>query len=171
MTSEQRVNVVDPQSQSTEQSAEKSLSPVRIGRRIGTSLFWVLVVFVASSATFSIVTQVFPRLAREPLRTEARARCGRQIPELRDELLVRARDLPGADGNGAPDASELKTWFASWDRRFHALGSHCGELEQTRGELLRLRDSVYSILRRFERREAPRLERIQSAIDEYATSQ
>jgi len=134
----------------------------------------VLVVFVASSATLSIVTQVFPRLAREPLHTEARARCGQQIPELRDALLERARDLPGIDRNGASGADNekgLKRWFAEWDHRFHALGSHCGELEQTRGELRRLRDSVYAMLSKFERREAPRLERIQSAIDEYATSQ
>jgi hypothetical protein len=159
------VNVVDPQSEPQQHTGRRSLSPVRIGRRIGTSLFWVLVIFVASSATLSIVTQVFPRLAREPLYTEARARCAKQIPELRDQLLVRARDLPGT-----ADEPGLKSWFTAWDRRFHALGSHCGELEQTRVELQRLRDSIHAMLRRFERREAPRLERIQSAIDEYATS-
>lgn len=157
--------MVDPPSKPKERSGPTGLSPVRIGRRVGTSLFWVLVVFVAASATLSIVTQVFPSLARQPLRTEARARCGTQIPELRDDLLERARAIPGEDGEAG-----VKAWFAAWDRRFHALGSHCGELEQTRVELQRLRDSIQAMLRRFERRETPRLERIQRAIEEHTLS-
>lgn len=159
------MNVVDLPPKTQQHAGHKELSPVRVGRIVGSSLFWVLVVFVAASATLSIVTQVFPTLAKQPLHTEARARCGTQIPELRDALLDRARDVPHVDGKAG-----LKEWFATWDTRFHALGSHCGELEQTRIELQRLRDSVHAMLSRFERRETPRLERIQRAIDEYATS-
>lgn len=158
-----QVNVVAPSSQPNPRTS--GLSPVKLGRRIGSALFWLLVVFVASSATYSIVVQVFPSLATQPAPSEARARCGRQIPELRDELLGRAREIPGPEGEAG-----IKAWFAAWDQRFHALGSHCGELEQTRVELRRLRDSIHAMLRRFERRETPRLERIRRAIDDHSHS-
>ncbi len=156
--------MVDPPSQLQERKGAQGLSAVRIGRRVGASLFWVIVVFVAASATLSIVTQVFPSLARRPLKTEAHERCSERIPALRGELLERLRQMPGDGERG------VKVWFAQWDERFHALGTHCGELEQTRVELQRLRDSIQALQQRFERREAPRLERIQRAIDDYAAS-
>lgn len=160
------MSVVDPSSKTQERARAKGISPVKIGRRAGTALFWVLVVFVAASATLSIVTQVFPSLARHPMRTEARERCSSQIPLLRDDLLARAREIPGSDGEAG-----VKAWFAAWDQRFVALGAHCGELEQTRAELQRLRDSIQAMLGRFERRETPRLDRIQRGIDEHAHAQ
>lgn len=145
-------------------NAEDQPRAAIIGRRIGIAAFWALAVFVAGASTRSVVAQLYGA-GIAPLTANAdEAACARELRVLHDGLLGRA----GQELSLPRDPARTHDWLVSWDRRHAQLAGQCGSLEDTRRELLTLRNEIESMLHEHARHHLPLTERIDRALERVA---
>lgn len=101
----------------------------RIGRRIMSGVYALLVVYVIGSGIVSVVPQIFwPAEAHGVSPAEPAEGCPAALlaleAELREHAADAARDLDGR--SSSPEAS--RAWLDTWDGRYRALEPSCGRL-------------------------------------------
>jgi hypothetical protein len=132
----------------------------RLGRRVGITLFWLMLCYLVAMSSFSILPALFwPAHAPHPpaLPTE---RCASEIDTLDRELLRNAAlHLRGKQ------RVQLATWLAAWDQRYMALDGGCGVLEPARRDLGALRSGIESLLQNYELGPGKARQRIRHALE------
>lgn len=123
----------------------------------GALVFWLLSVWLTTVGLSSIIPQIF--WPNGDARSDA-ASCRPALRELRDELLARM-SATIASASSENDRPELLAWFDRWDKRLYEARSACAADENDAWvELVRLRHGMQALVERFERDQAPRIERL-----------
>jgi hypothetical protein len=131
----------------------------------GALVFWLLSAWLITVGLSSIIPQIF--WPGGDVRNDA-ASCGSALRALRRELLAHASQQIAH----APSAAErdqqhdaLLSWFDQWDARLFQARPSCSEQERAAWtELGRLRHGMQALIERFEREEAPRIERLEQLL-------
>ena len=130
----------------------------------GALVFW-LALRVCTVGLSSIIPQIF--WPAGDVRNDAQS-CGVALRELRHELLARASQHiahPPSAPERTSDRDALLTWFDHWDERLFRARPACTEDERAAWtELGRLRHGMQALIERFEREEAPRIERLEQLL-------
>ena len=130
------------------------------GRRLGLTVYYLLLVYVIGAGAISIIPQIFfPSPTLSPQKAAAEIHCAQEIRSLKSELLEKTNDFVNDDR-----IDRQRQWFVRWDKRFHMLGKGCGKLEPTRIELKKLRDDMESMMQRFYRKKTPLINKIDRAL-------
>lgn len=135
----------------------------------GALVFWLLSAWLITVGLSSIIPQIF--WPAGDVRNDAQS-CGAALRELRHELLDRASQhiahTPSARERAVDSTSDrdaLLTWFDHWDERLFQARPACREEERAAWtELGRLRHGMQALIERFEREEAPRIERLEQLL-------
>lgn len=127
----------------------------------GATAFWLLTAWLITVGLSSIIPQIFWPTASSTKRGES---CAPELQGLRNELLSRtsesiaAAPLPG-------DRDALRTWLAAWDARLGTARAGCTDKERTAwDELARLRHGLSALVERFDREQAPHIEKLDALL-------
>jgi hypothetical protein len=130
----------------------------------GALLFWLLSAWLITVGLSSIIPQIFwPNGDAQ----SHEASCSAALRELRRELLSRTseRIAHTAEFPVASSRDELLAWFEGWDKRLFEARPSCREPERAAWtELGRLRHGMQALIERFEREEAPRIQRLEQLL-------
>ena len=143
--------------------AEKSQHSA--GWYAGALVFWLLSAWLITVGLSSIIPQIF--WPGGDVRNDA-ASCSSALRALRRELLAHASQQIAQAPSAAEQASSrdaLLTWFDHWDARLFQARPACREQERAAWtELGRLRHGMQAMIERFEREEAPRIQRLEQLL-------
>lgn len=144
-------------------SAEKSQHSA--GWYAGALVFWLLSAWLITVGLSSIIPQIF--WPGGDVRNDAQS-CSSALRTLRRELLAHASEQIAHAPSAAEQASSrdaLLTWFDQWDARLFQARPACREQERAAWtELGRLRHGMQALIERFEREEAPRIQRLEQLL-------
>lgn len=144
-------------------SAEKSQHSA--GWYAGALVFWLLSAWLITVGLSSIIPQIF--WPGGDVRNDAQS-CGSALRTLRRDLLAHASEQIAHAPSAAEQASSrdaLLTWFDQWDARLFQARPACREQERAAWtELGRLRHGMQALIERFEREEAPRIQRLEQLL-------
>lgn len=157
--------MAEPSSSPSEASDEERTLPheARLGRNIAIIIVWIAIVYLAIVGFNAVIRGVFfpeeDALAQElgPLGAEE---CKEQALELRDELLGEA-----SEAVRRAESVTLEAFFTDWDHRFKITRARC-ETNPLPKELERLRYSLGTMLKRFDKREGAYAREILRALGE-----
>jgi hypothetical protein len=131
----------------------------------GALVFWLLTAWLITVGLSSIIPQIF--WPAGDVRNDAQS-CGTALRTLRRELLARASQHIAHAPSAAEQTSSrdaLLSWFDQWDERLFQARPACREQERAAWtELGRLRHGMQALIERFEREEAPRIERLEQLL-------
>lgn len=132
----------------------------------GALVFWLLSAWLITVGLSSIIPQIFWPAGEEQSANEA---CRPTLRTLRRELLDRATTSIAhapAPRDGASERDALLSWFEQWDQRLFRVRPSCREDDERAAwtELGRLRHGMQALIERFEREEAPRIERLDQLL-------
>jgi hypothetical protein len=148
--------------------AEKSQHSA--GWYAGALVFWLLSAWLATVGLSSIIPQIFWPSGDVQLSTDgtAASTCRPALRELRSSLLARTSQSIASPSSDTRD-EELLAWFTNWDRQLFQAKPTCQDDERAAWtELTRLRHGMQGLIERFEREEAPHIQRLDQLLDEPA---
>jgi hypothetical protein len=130
----------------------------------GALIFWLLSAWLITVGLSSIIPQIFWPAGNVQASGDS---CRAPLRELRHELLERVSQSI-AHRSATPSAAErdaLLAWFERWDKRLFEARPSCRESERAAWtELGRLRHGMQALIERFEREEAPRIQRLDELL-------
>jgi hypothetical protein len=130
----------------------------------GALLFWLLTAWLITVGLSSIIPQIF--WPNGDVQSEASS-CSPALRELQRELLSRTSERIARSSTAAvaSDREALLAWFEDWDQRLFQARNSCSEPERAAWtELGRLRHGMQALIERFEREEAPRIQRLEQLL-------
>lgn len=157
--------MAEPSFSPSDPSDEEPTLPneARLGRNIAIIIVWIAIVYLAIVGFNAVIRGVFfpeeDALAQElgPLGAEE---CKEQALELRTELLGKTSEVIRSG-----ESTTLAAFFTDWDRRFKITRARC-EATPLPKELERLRYSLGTMLKRFDKREGAYAREILRALGE-----
>lgn len=125
-------------------------------------MFWLMAVWIVTVGLASIIPQIFwPEAGSD---TPQAANCGTVLTMLEDELLAHIGENI-LSARRPHQREELSRWLEAWDLRLLGAQPTCGGNEtKALTELSRLRHGLRGLVDRFDREQAPRIERIHALL-------
>ena len=149
-------------------SADKSQHSA--GWYAGALVFWLLSAWLITVGLSSIIPKIFWPDSGLPAASHGQGTdCKPALRELRRELLARtSQSISEAPppSSGEQDREALLAWFERWDQKLFQARPACRD-ESDRAawtELGRLRHGMQALIERFEREEAPRIQRLEQLL-------
>lgn len=129
----------------------------RLGRRIGTAVYLVLLTYVVSIGFATFILGIFFHPVRQETAEERAESCDVARAKLALSLHERASH------HIAGDSSPTNRFLESWDQRLDAMRNRCNDSRTD--QLERMRHRLEITLRRFDRESAPSLARLEAPLN------